>query len=213
LGRPQHSDHRILDAAGALLLESGPRAATIEAIASASGAPKGSIYYRFRSRDEIFASLWIRAVERFQAALLAAVGVGEPLEVAVTAALAVYDFCDASRADARLLMSFRPQDLWGDGLPPALRRRLVEINAPVDAAQRDLARQLYGADGEEALGRLRRAVFDLPHGMAREHVIDDQPLAPAARSDLERAVRAVLTAPLHGGRRPRRGAARTASRR
>jgi AcrR family transcriptional regulator len=201
VARPRHSDQAILDAAASLLLEHGPRAATIDAIARASGAPKGSIYYRFKSRDEIFASLWLRAVERFQAALLSP-DQDDPFEATVNAALAVYDFCDASRDDARLLMSFRPQDLWSEGLPAGLRARLTEVNRATARAQRDGARALYENHGPEALGRLRRAVFDIPLGVAREHVTTGDPLPAGARADLERAVRAVLAAPLGVCREP-----------
>jgi AcrR family transcriptional regulator len=197
VARPRHSDQAFLDAAAELLLENGARAATIDAIAGASGAPKGSIYYRFKSRDEIFASLWIRAVERFQAVLLAPADQDDPLEATVSGALAVYDFCDARNADARLLMSFRHQDLWGERLPADLLERLTELNCATVRAHREMAERLYGDDGSEALQRLRRAVFDLPLGIAREHLTTGEPLPSGARADLERAVRAVLAAPLH----------------
>ena len=200
MARPRHSDQDILDAAGELLLEKGPRAATIDAIAGASGAPKGSIYYRFKSRDEIFASLWIRASERFQAALLPFADQDDPVEATVRGALAVYDFCDARRADTRLLLSFRQQDLWDEALPPDLRRHLADLNRPIARVQRDMAKRLYGDDGRDALERLRRAVFDIPLGIVREHVTTNKPLPPGARIDLERAVRAVVAAPLHENR-------------
>lgn len=46
-----HDAGAILDAARGLVLEGGPRAAGVAAIAAASGAPVGSIYHRFGSRD------------------------------------------------------------------------------------------------------------------------------------------------------------------
>lgn len=199
MARARHSGEDILDAAGYLLLESGPRAATIDAIAGASGAPKGSIYYRFKSRDEIFARLWIRAVERFQAELLAFADEDDPLEATVSGALAVYDFCDRRRADARLLLSFRQQDLWDEGVSEDLRKRLRDLNGPIARAHRAMAKRLYGDDGRRARERLRRAVFDIPLGIAREHVTSDAPLPAGARTDLERAVRAVLAASLDEG--------------
>ena len=62
--RPQlHPTDAMLDAARDLVLRAGPRATTIEAIAEASGAPTGSIYHRFRSRDELLATLWTRSEE------------------------------------------------------------------------------------------------------------------------------------------------------
>src|SRR5215204_5291529 len=68
MARPQlHPTDTMLDAARDLLLEDGSRSATIEAIASSSGAPTGSIYHRFGSRDALIARLWMRAVYRSQA--------------------------------------------------------------------------------------------------------------------------------------------------
>jgi AcrR family transcriptional regulator len=198
MARMRHSDQAILDAAADLLVGSGPRAATIDAIAAASGAPKGSIYYRFRSRDEIFACLWLRAVEGLHAALLAPADDDTPLEATVAAALAVYDFCNARRADAWLLLSFRPQDLWGDGLRADLQGRLAEADDAIARAQLDMAKRLYGNASPAALGRLRRAVLDIPLGVAREHVTAGGPPPPGARVDLERAVRAVLAAGPNG---------------
>jgi AcrR family transcriptional regulator len=197
--KQQHSDDLILDAAGELLLENGARAATIEAIAQASGAPTGSIYYRFKSRDELFATLWLRAAGRFQATLLAQLDHPDPLEATVNCALSVYDFCDRMRPEARLLMSAPQEKLWDDNLRPQLRKRLKELNRPIDDAQRMMAKRLYGDDVKEALRRLRRVVFELPYGIARDHVITNRPLPRSARADLEYAVRAVLAAPLQEG--------------
>ena len=73
-----HSTNAILDSARKLLLEQGAGSATIEAIAGASGAPTGSIYHRFGSRDAMLARLWIRAVRRSQENFLAACAAEDP---------------------------------------------------------------------------------------------------------------------------------------
>jgi len=49
-------------------LDEGPRAVSVAAIAQASGAPTGTLYHRFGSRDGILAAAWLRALERFAAA-------------------------------------------------------------------------------------------------------------------------------------------------
>ena len=84
----------MLDAARDLLLEDGSGSATIEAIASSSGAPTGSIYHRFGSRDELIARLWMRAVYRSQASFVAALERHDPKEAALAAALSIIDFCE-----------------------------------------------------------------------------------------------------------------------
>src|SRR6185312_6438634 len=67
-----HDPDEVLDAARDLIVEGGPRAAGIRAIAERSGAPSGSLYHRFGSRDELVARAWLRAVRRFQAGYVAA---------------------------------------------------------------------------------------------------------------------------------------------
>jgi AcrR family transcriptional regulator len=62
----------MLDAARELVLEDGSWSATMEAIAQASGAPTGSLYHRFGSRDQLLARLWVRAVQRSRASFIGA---------------------------------------------------------------------------------------------------------------------------------------------
>ena len=131
----------MLDAARDLLLEHGAHAATIEAISSASGAPTGSIYHRFGSRDELVTRLWMRAVCCSQTAFLEAVDVGDPAASAVRAGLSIFDFCRAQPGDARLLVSFRYEDLVRAApVEGALADELRELNRPVEAVVAELAR-------------------------------------------------------------------------
>ena len=182
----------MLDAARELLLERGAGGATVEAIAGASGAPVGSIYHRFGSRDELLGRLWVRAVARSQASFLAAIeDEDDPREAALAAALSIVDFCHAEPADARLLVSFRREDLMGDA-SPALAAELQEVNAPVEHAIADLARRLYGRAGGTAVARTALAVFDLPYGATRRYLIAGRRLPRGLRDDVERAVAAVL---------------------
>ena len=85
-----------MNAARAVVLDRGARAVTIAAIAGASGAPTGSIYYRFRSVDEVLARAWMRAIRRVQEALLSS-GRQEPVAAAVSGALADTTFACSSK--------------------------------------------------------------------------------------------------------------------
>ena len=191
--RPQvHQTDTMLDAARDLLLADGSRAATIEAIAEASGAPTGSIYHRFGSRDQLLTRLWMRAVYRSQASFLAALEEPDPRGAAVAAALSIIDFCEQHPADAQLLAAFRYEDLLQAVAEGPMADELKELNRPVERAVVDLARRLHGGRSRAALDRTMLAVFDLPYGAARRHLIAGRPLPPALRSDLELAVRAVI---------------------
>jgi AcrR family transcriptional regulator len=199
--RPQmHSTDAMLDAARDLLLEDGSRSATIEAIASASGAPTGSIYHRFGSRDELIARLWIRAVHRSQASFLAALEREDAKEAARAAALSIIDFCQEHPADARLLVSFRREDLIRSTTDTTLAAELEELNRPLERAVVDLARRLYGRRTRAALDRTLLAVFDLPYGAARRHLIAGRTFPSGMRADVARAVAAVLEQPVSAPR-------------
>jgi AcrR family transcriptional regulator len=191
--RPQiHTTDAMLDAARDLLLEDGSGSATIEAIASASGAPTGSIYHRFGSRDELIARLWMRAVYRSQASFLAALERPDAKDAALAAAQSIIDFCEEHPADARLLVSFRREDLIRSAPEGPLADELAELNRPVERAVVDLARRLYGKGSRAALDRTLMAVFDLPYGAVRRYLITGASLPSGLRADVTRAVSAVL---------------------
>ena len=197
MARPQlHPTDTMLDAARDLLLEDGSSSATIEAIASSSGAPTGSIYHRFGSRDELIARLWMRAVYRSQASWVAALERHDPKEAALAAATSIIDFCEEHPADAQLLVSFRREDLIRSAPEGPLADELAELNRPVERAVVDLARRLYGRRTRAALDRTLLAVFDLPYGAARRYLITGTKLPPGLRGDLDRAVSAVIDRPL-----------------
>jgi AcrR family transcriptional regulator len=183
----------MLDVTRDLLLDGGAHGATIEAISSASGAPTGSIYHRFGSRDELVTRLWMRAVRRSQAAFLEAVDVSEPAVAALRAGLSIFDFCRDQPRDARLLVSFRYEDLVRAApVQGALADELRELNRPVEVAVVELARALYGRASRAALDRVLLVVFDLPYGAVRRHLIAGAKPPERLRADLARALEAAI---------------------
>ena len=191
--RPElHPTDSILDAARGVVLDQGLGAATVAAIAESSGAPVGSIYYRFGSVDDLLTAMWIRAVQRSQESFAKAAEHPDPLEAAVGAGLSVYDFCVEHPADGRLLLSYRPEDFAGARIDPKQRAELARLNDPVAAVVKDLARRLYGRVSRKSLDRVLMAVFDLPHGAVRRPLASGEKLTPQRREALEAALRAVL---------------------
>src|SRR5215216_5455804 len=157
--RPQlHPTDTMLDAARGLLLHDGARGATVEAIAETSGAPVGSIYHRFGSREALITRLWMRAVYRSQASFVAAIEEPDPREAAIAAALSIIDFCHEHPGDAQLLASFGREELIVATREGALADELRELNRPVERAVSHLARRLYGRRTRAALDRTLLAV-------------------------------------------------------
>jgi len=187
-----YSPEAMLDVARDLLLDEGAHGATIDAISTVSGAPTGSIYHRFGSRDELVTRLWMRAVRRSQAAFLDAVDVQDPAVAAVGGGLSIFDFCRAQPRDARLLVSFRYEDLVRAAPQGPLADELHELNRPVEAAVARLARALHGRATPAAVGRVLLVVFDLPYGAVRRHLIAGVDPPQRLRADLERALRGAL---------------------
>jgi AcrR family transcriptional regulator len=193
--RPQlHPSDTMLDAARDLLIEGGSASATVEAIADVSGAPTGTIYHRFGSRNGLLTRLWIRAVYRSQASFLAALEHEDARAAALAAAQSILEFCEQEPADARLLVSFRREDLIRTAPSGQLADELEELNRPVEAAVVSLARRLYGRPTRAALNRTLFAVFDLPYGAVRRYLIAGTKIPAGLGDDLARAVEAVLDA-------------------
>ena len=191
--RPKlHPTDTMLDAARDLILEDGSRSATVEAIAGASGAPTGSIYHRFGSRDELITRLWMRAVYRSQASFVTALERRDAKDAALAAAMSIIDFCEEHPADAQLLVSFRREDLIRSAPEGPLADELADLNRPVERAVVHLARRLYGTRSRAALDRTLMAVFDLPYGAVRRYLISGARMPTGLRADLSRAVSAVL---------------------
>jgi len=185
----KHETDAILDAARGLVLAEGPRAASVAAIATASGAPVGTLYHRFGNRDGILAGTWLRALDRFQSLAVAATA-DSALQTAIAMALSAIDFAGRFPDDARLLLTVRPEDLVdadGGDLAAAIAGR----NVPLIERLRQLAGELYGTQDPRAVDAMQRAVVDLPYAAVRRHVGD---VPDWLAADLADSVRALLAA-------------------
>ncbi len=186
----KHQTDVILDAARALVLADGPRAASVGAIASASGAPAGTLYHRFSNRDGILAAAWLRALGRFQRRALAATA-DSVLESAVATAVAAIDFMREVPDDARLLVALRPSDLL-DGERDELEQRLAAQNAPLIERLTTFASELYGSSDPRNIDAVARAIVDLPYAVVRRHA-NSTPIPDWLEDDVAAASRVLLT--------------------
>jgi AcrR family transcriptional regulator len=194
VGRPRtHSDDAILDAALEQVLSRGARATTIDAIAAASGAPKGSLYHRFESLNDLLAEMWIRAVRRSQHEFLAQLENSDPMEAALAAATSLYDFSDNHPADARLLASMRREDLIESSISPRLNQELARLNRPILTGLTDLARRLFGRASQANVETTIAATADMPLGALRRHLVAGSSFPRGLREQIKAATKAVLT--------------------
>lgn len=170
MARPaKFTESEILDAALEVIAESGPAAATMAAIADQAGAPTGSLYHRFSSRDALLARLWVRTVERFQEGFVAALAAADLDEAALGAARHALVWAREHLAEARVLVLFRREELAGRW-PDEIGEELARLNGRVDEAVREHARRRYGADADGHLQRLRFVLVDLPYAASRRYL-------------------------------------------
>ena len=194
----RYGDEEILDAALELASERGPHGATVVAIAQRLGAPSGSVYHRFASRDLILARLWIRTVRRFQEGFLKAVTLRDPMEAAAATVAHTLHWTAENPREARVLLLYRREDLialW----PDELGDELATLNDEVRRAIVSFTRAQFGAVTTEAAGRARFALIDLPYAAARQIILDSTPPKPWLSDAVTSAALAVL-----GGRQPLR---------
>ena len=192
--RPQrHPVDKILDVSRDLVLEGGARSVTVDRIVAISGAPKGSVYHRFSSVNDLLATMWLRGVRRSQARFLEPLeAVADPLLSAVAAGLAIHDFATENPADARLLAAMRREDLVAEVGDPALVTELQKVNDQLRTAVRSLARRLYGRATRDAVERTTCGVIDLPQGAIRRHLIAGTEIPRSVRAQLVAAIPAAL---------------------
>jgi AcrR family transcriptional regulator len=191
MSRPaKYSVDQILDAAVDLVAERGPAAVTVAAIAKRLGAPSGSIYHRFKSRDLILANVWLRAAKRSQTGFLEALRSNRP-DAPVYAALHVVRWARGNLPEARVLALYRRHDL-AERWPVELGDQLEGLNDAIEHELRELARRAYGQATHGTMAAITFAMIDIPYAAMRRYLVAG--VAPPATVDplVEKTVRHAL---------------------
>ncbi|MFG2005584.1 TetR/AcrR family transcriptional regulator [Spirillospora sp. NPDC048911] len=188
MGRPAKFDaDQILDAAAALAADGGAAAVTVTAIAARLGAPSGSIYHRYGSRELLLAHLWIRTVRRFQEGFLPA-SEGDDLAAAVRrAASYTVRWAAEHPAEARLLLD-QDVDSLRSRWPEDLGAELSRLNV----AAMDAMRRLAGLAGHAELDRVLFALVDIPLAAVRRPLLKGEAIPESATRMVEAAALAVI---------------------
>jgi AcrR family transcriptional regulator len=164
MGRKErHGRASILRSARELSAEAGPQKITVASVARRAGAPVGSIYHRWASRDEILAEVWLDLVEEFQEAFLSRLDEeGDAAEVGLAAVRFTYSWVRRHPREARLMLLHRREDFAADRWPEAYQRRARELAAAAEGRLRRYAARLLGRSAKEELRRVRFILVDLP---------------------------------------------------
>ncbi len=169
-----HRGEQMVAAAARLAADGGPDAVTISAVCAATGAPVGSIYHRFKSRDLLVAEVWLSTIEAFQVGYLEALSAEPALPTGLEAALHIPAWVREHPAEARIMLLHRRQDFVGTEWPPAVADRARDLNSGVMARIAGFARAVLGSDGEDAMARAFYALASAPTGAVQRYIAAGQ---------------------------------------
>jgi len=166
---------QILDAARDAAVEHW-RDTTITHVAERVGAPTGSIYHRFPSRDALFGSLWARSIRRFHHGLLVAAEIEDPLASMAAMARHIPQFCRENPGDAKAMTLYRLPDLLAK-IPAEQRAELATINDDVDTELRRVTARRYGRLTDRRYRLALLGTRQCPYGLVRPLIGDEIPRA------------------------------------
>ena len=193
-------EERILSAARRLAATHGPAGATIGAISRSLGAPTGSIYHRFASRDVLLATVWLRTAAAFQNALFERLAAAAPREAGLEAALYMAERVREDPGEARLLLLHRREDFVGRGWPATFRRRAAQLAQQIETELRDFSRRLCGRDDVRTVRMVAYAVIEAPFAVIRRHIAAKESPPPYADLLIRATYEAVMDLLLGGDR-------------
>jgi AcrR family transcriptional regulator len=163
----------ILDAAAQEVLSHGAEV-TIGAIARRLGAPSGSIYHRFASREELLVRLWLRSVSRFHEHYLAAGEHPDPHRALLGMAVCVATFTRDHQPDAAAMTLFR-QSRLAPAAPASCRAEVEQVNVGIHQRLAELTTLRYPEPGDRHRTLARVAAIEGPYGLVRPYVWDTVP--------------------------------------
>jgi len=175
-----------------LVADRGPQAVTVAALAQEVGAPVGSIYHRYRSREALLAELWMDVVEGFQGEFVARLGHAADVDGAAQAALFMVEWTRQHPLEARLLLLHRRQDFVAGAWPEELTGRAAALEPQIGSALRAFSLRAFGAADADRMARLRYALLDAPFGAIKPYLQARKRLPSVVDELVATTARAVL---------------------
>jgi AcrR family transcriptional regulator len=193
MGRAHFAGADFLAAARVIAAETGPAAVTVASVTDRLGAPTGSFYYRFASRDLLLGELWLQTVLAFQVGFIAAIEAGNGL----AAALHVPTWVRAHPDDARLLLLHSRHDFVPGAWPEQLVQGVADQALRFEACLQQFARTDLGSVDPGALRRAQFVLADVPIAAVRPHLQRREPPPLLVDELIRRTYQAVLEWPMN----------------
>ncbi len=167
--RARYNRRDIALATAEVIAEKGPNGATMAAISEHLGAPTGSIYHRFASRDLLLGDVWLTTLEGYQAGYIEQLQRPVP-DAPVHAALHIPRWVRENMVLARVLLLHRREDFAVAGWPDSYSARADALQSQMVEAFRQCCRERNGRVSKKGLIRLRFALLDVPYGAVKPYV-------------------------------------------
>jgi AcrR family transcriptional regulator len=188
----KHAHAQILDAAAAIVSRQGPNAATVNAIAHAIGAPNGSIYHRFRTRDELLGRLWLRTAARFQDAFAEELKRPDAMQAGLHAALSIARVARLDAEAAGIMLLYRREDFLSGAWSRELTAEAERLGAQAKDGLDGLTRRLFGKLNTAHRQVTSFATLDVPYAAVRRFVGKGEPPPPLVDRLITNAYGAVM---------------------
>jgi AcrR family transcriptional regulator len=170
-------DADFLTAARDLAAAGGPGSVTVSSVTGRLGAPVGSFYHRFASRDVLLANMWLDTALSFQTGFVAAIKAGDGLAAALHTPIWVRSHLD----DARAFLLHHRNDFAHGNWPQDLKDRVMRQGRRVDAAYKRFARDTFGGVGTNETGLARFLLAEVPKAAVESYL--RQGIAPPTMVD------------------------------
>jgi len=188
MGRAKFSHDDFLNAALAVIAQRGVTGVTVASVSERLGAPTGSFYHRFASRDVLLGTLWLQAVLEFQTGVRAALDAGDGL----AAALHTPAWVRKNPERARLLLLHDRKDFLHGDWPQELRERVAAMNKSLENGARRWAQAIFGREGREEVRLAQFLISELPVTVVRQHLMRDERPPPLVDDIIRTTYRAVV---------------------
>lgn len=188
MARAAFQEADFIASARELAAEHGPAAVTVEAIVRRIGAPTGSFYHRFNSRETVLARVWLEAIGSYQQGFLEALEANDGL----AAALHAVHWARRDPTTAALVLLHRRQDFLAGDWPAPLREEVEAQWRQVEEAVRDFAARAFGRANAQSIRRAQFALADIPIAAVRPHLARREPPPPIVDHLVTAAYKAVM---------------------
>lgn len=168
---PRYDEDAILDAAlRSITRVGGPPNVSLDAVAAEMGGNSGSIYYRFPSRDHLFARLWIRCALRGQVGMITALD-NPDLDTAFTEGALHYPRWAREDLAAAQVLATQSREVLITQWPEDLAAELAAVNQNLARAVRGFTHRRFGSANREHLQATTFAMLDLPTAAIRRYLL------------------------------------------